>query len=66
MEALLILYVIYMFAATIATIVGFFWLLINAINKVPYKKALKVFLIGIIMFVIGFGTCYAMVNGGSF
>lgn len=55
-----------MFVATIATIVGFFWLLINAINKVSYKKALKMFLIGIIMFVIGFGTCVAVLNGGSF
>jgi hypothetical protein len=66
MEALVVLYCIYMFVATIATIVGFFWLLINAINKVSYKKALKMFLIGIIMFVIGFGTCVAVLNGGSF
>lgn len=55
-----------MIAATLLTIIGFFWLLINSINSVPYKKPLKIFIIGMIMFVIGFGTCVVMLNGGRF
>jgi len=66
MEALITIYIIYMIAATLLTVVGFFWLLVNYLNKVPYKEALRIFIIGIIMFVIGFGTCVAMLNSGNF
>jgi hypothetical protein len=66
MEALVVLYIIYMIAATLLTVVGFFWLLINSLNSVSYKKPLKIFIIGIIMFVIGFGTCVIILNGGRF
>jgi len=66
MEALVVLYIIYIIAATLLTVVGFFWLLINSLNSVSYKKPLKIFIIGIIMFVIGFGTCVVILNGGRF
>jgi heme O synthase-like polyprenyltransferase len=65
MEALIVIYVIYMIAATLLTVVGFFWLLGNYLNKVPYKEALRIFIIGIIMFVIGFGTCVVVLNGNN-
>lgn len=54
-----------MIAATLLTIIGFIWLLANKMNNVPYKQALHIFIIGIIMFVIGFGTCVVVLNGNN-
>ncbi len=62
MTALIFIYILYMTAATVVTLVGFFWLIINSTKGIPYKKALNTLLMGIIMFVIGFGTCIALIK----
>ncbi len=64
MDGLIPLWSIIMIAAVIAIVVGFIMLIYNSINNISNKTALRILLTGVIVFVIGFGTCIAILNNG--
>lgn len=53
-----------MIAAVIAIVVGFIMLIYNSIKNISNKIALRILLTGVIVFVIGFGTCFAILSNG--
>lgn len=64
MEGLAQLWIIVMIVSALAIIIGTVMVIYNSINKISNKKALRILLTGVITFVIGFGTCIAILANG--
>lgn len=53
-----------MIGSTLAVVVGIIMVIYNSINRKPNTVALKILLTGVIVFIIGFGTCFAIATVG--
>lgn len=62
---ILALFLLYWLAAAVLFLVGLIKLIVALSNDQPAKPALKLIIISVIMLVIGFGACAAMMSGFS-
>lgn len=64
MDVLVTLWVIVMIVSALAIVVGIIMVIYNSIKNKSNAVALKILLTGVIVFIIGFGTCFAIATGG--
>ncbi|MEJ2883063.1 hypothetical protein [Pedobacter sp. GR22-6] len=65
MEGILVLSLLYWIAVGALFLVGIVKLLVAMGNNTPAKPGLQLLIISVVMLVIGFGACAAMMSGFS-
>jgi len=63
MEGVIVLSIVYWFAAGVLFLIGLIQLIVKSSRNEPLKPALKLLIISVVMLVIGVGACAVILGG---